>query len=34
MINEFHFDRVSKLLEDCGGTVICGGKVNREAKHI
>ena len=34
MINHFHFDRVNKLIEGAGGTVICGGKSNREAKYI
>lgn len=34
MINDFHTDRVAELLRTAGGTVICGGKVNRETKHI
>ena len=34
MINDFHCNRVAELLETAGGKVICGGKVNREAKHI
>lgn len=34
MINDFHCKRVKGLLETAGGTVICGGKVNLEARHI
>jgi len=34
MVNDFHTNRVAQLLETAGGTVICGGKVNREAKYI
>jgi len=34
MINDFHCNRVAKLIETAGGTIICGGKVNREVRHI
>ena len=34
MINDFHCQRVAELLKTAGGTVICGGKVNFEAKHV
>lgn len=34
MINDFHTNRVAELLEGAGGKIICGGKVNREAKYI
>jgi len=34
MINEFHTERVGKLIETAGGMIVCGGKVNKSAKHI
>lgn len=34
MINDFHTNRVADLLKDCGGTVVCGGKVNKAVRHI
>lgn len=34
MINDFHFDRVEKLIKGAGGTLVCGGKVNKEVRHI
>ena len=34
MINDFHTNRVKKLIDGAGGTLICGGKVNKEVRHI
>ena len=34
MINDFHCDRVTKLIEGAGGTLICGGKTNKDVRHI
>lgn len=34
MINDFHTDRVAKLIDGAGGTLICGGKVNKKVRHI
>lgn len=34
MINDFHCNRVSKLIDSAGGTLVCGGKVNKEVRHI
>ena len=34
MINDFHTDRVDKLIKGAGGKIICGGKVNKEVRHI
>ena len=34
MINDFHTNRVKNLIDGAGGTLVCGGKVVREARHI
>ena len=34
MINDFHTDRVKNLIDGAGGTLVCGGKVNKEVRHI
>lgn len=34
MINDFHTDRVQKLIEGAGGTLVCGGGVNKAVRHI
>ena len=34
MINDFHTDRVQKLIEGAGGTLVCGGGVNKSVRHI
>jgi len=36
IINERHVDRISKLIETCGGTVVCGGTqdVDRGARYV
>ena len=34
MINEFHTERVENLIKTAGGTLVCGGKVNKEKKFI
>lgn len=34
MINEFHTNRVKGLIEGAGGKLVCGGKVNKEVRHI
>ena len=34
MINTFHTERVQNLIKGAGGTLVCGGTTNLEAKHI
>lgn len=34
MINDFHTERVEKLIKGAGGTLVCGGDVNKKIKHI
>ena len=34
MINDFHTNRVKGLIDGAGGTLVCGGKVNKEVRHI
>lgn len=34
MINDFHYERVCKLIDGAGGTKICGGIRNKEVRHI
>ena len=34
MISEFHTERVGKLIDGAGGTIVCGGKINKALKHI
>ena len=34
MINEFHTDRMEKLIKTAGGKLICGGKVNKSIKYV
>jgi len=34
MINDFHCNRVKKLIDGAGGTRVCGGNMNKEVRHI
>lgn len=34
MINDFHTERVKKLIDTAGGKIVCGGNMNKEARHI
>ena len=34
IINDIHTDRIENLIKTAGGTIICGGKVNKEVRHI
>ena len=34
MINKFHTDRIKKLIDTCGGKIVCGGKVDVEKRHV
>jgi hypothetical protein len=34
VINKFHFDRLSKLMENTGGKMIYGGKKDAKIKYI
>ena len=34
IVNERHVERIEKLLADHGGTVVCGGTVNRETRKL
>lgn len=34
IINQFHIDRLTKLIDTSGGEILYGGRVNGEVKHI
>jgi aldehyde dehydrogenase (NAD+) len=34
MINKFHTTRVKRLIETSGGTILYGGKVNVDERHV
>ena len=33
MINEFHTERMERIIETAGGKVVCGGKVKKDIKY-
>ena len=34
IINDVHTERIENLIKTSGGTIICGGKVNKEVRHV
>ena len=34
IVTDWHCDRLKKLIDTSGGTILCGGKVNRDIKYV
>jgi aldehyde dehydrogenase (NAD+) len=34
MVNKFHCERIKRVIETSGGTIVCGGKVDSERRFV